>query len=318
MKKASSGSAAPSYAIGSRETIDAAWRRIVSEQYQNIMVELSGFADDPDSSAHNGRRRIKETRALLRLFRPHLGDRYDDANVLLRDTARRLASVRDADAMRQTLSRNRQRIVEKNGRLVHESARRALRRNERAHGAGAEVSAEEIAAMIGKLQLSLASLLTTPPLNDSFDALEDGIRRTYRDGRRAMTDALQIATAERFHEWRKHVKTLWYQTQLLRNVAPELTKPHRDLLNQLGKALGEHHDVHVLESFIATRRSRRREGVREVLSQRLTEIEQRSVALGQQLYAEKSSAFTLRMQRLWQTFRPESPATESAPQETVP
>jgi CHAD domain-containing protein len=173
--------------------------------------------------------------------------------------------------------------------------------------------------IISNLRLSLASLLTSPPMRDSFGSLEGGLRRTYREGRRAMNEALQHGTAGRFHEWRKHVKTLWYQTQLLRNVAPELLKPHRDLLNQLGKALGEHHDVHVLEAFISTRRSRRKEGVREVLSQRLAEIEQRAIALGQQLYAEKSNAFTTRMQRLWQTFRPESsqPATEAPEQETI-
>lgn len=291
----------PEFAIGTDESIDAAFRRIAGEQFARIVGELTLFSAAPDESAHNARRRIKETRALLRLFRDELGDRYAPANRLLRDVARELAGVRDADAMRKTLAAQRGRIVGAEGRLVAESARRALRRAITKREPSL-LTPPEIAARIDELQLALAELLTAT-IPSSFDAIEPGLRRSYRAGRTALREASASRSAEVFHEWRKSVKTLWYQMLLLREFAPELTAPYRDLLNKLAKILGEHHDIHVLTTTIAARPTARISAATRVLEQRTRELEADAVALARQIYAERAGAFASRMRALWDAQR---------------
>lgn len=313
--KSGSGQTANSYAIEPDETLDRAMRRIIGEQFARLIGELARFSDTPAESAHNARRRIKETRALLRLFRPFLID-YTAANGLQRDVARKLAGVRDADAMRQTLLRNRGSIIESQGRLTYASVRRQLARARTRRGGEPVPDESVVAAAINDLQLSLATLLQAAQVPEAFASIAPSLGKTYRAGREWMTAAASERTEFAFHEWRKHVKTLWYHMQLLRNVAPDLTKPYRDLLNQLAKALGEHHDIHVLSTFVGASRSRKRAAVQEVLSSRLAELEERALLLGAQIYAEKSGAFVDRIESLWAAFRPAS--LVSATEETSP
>ena len=51
--------------------------------------------------------------------------------------------------------------------------------------------------------------------SSGWAAIEPGIKRSYRDGRRRYRQACQTGHAEDFHQWRKGVKDLLYQTGLL-------------------------------------------------------------------------------------------------------
>src|SRR5829696_5999977 len=60
-------------------------------------------ADDPVGAVHQARKNVKKSRALLRLVRSELGDKiYRRENRSLRDAARTVAHVRDADVMVET------------------------------------------------------------------------------------------------------------------------------------------------------------------------------------------------------------------------
>ncbi|NIS31707.1 MAG: CHAD domain-containing protein, partial [Actinobacteria bacterium] len=57
-----------------------------------------------DGGIHDARKKLKRLRALLRLVRDDIGDSaYHNENVVLRDTARTLAGMRDAGVLRTTL-----------------------------------------------------------------------------------------------------------------------------------------------------------------------------------------------------------------------
>src|SRR3954469_8087665 len=72
-------------------------------------------ADDPVGAVHQARKNVKKSRALLRLVRAELGDKtYRRENRRLRDAARTVAHVRDADVMVETAEALRERY---SGRL---------------------------------------------------------------------------------------------------------------------------------------------------------------------------------------------------------
>ena len=61
-------------------------------------------------------------------------------------------------------------------------------------------------------------------------------------------------SAEHLHEWRKRVKDLWYQQQLLEALWPEVMKAQAKEAKKLSKQLGEDHDLAVLTDVLRSDR----------------------------------------------------------------
>lgn len=77
-----------------------------------------------------------------------------------------------------------------------------------------------------------------------------GLRVSYQRGRRAMERAYHKPEATAFHEWRKHVKDLGYQMQILRDLWPSVSKRVQGELDTLGDLLGKEHDLTVMRDAI--------------------------------------------------------------------
>ena len=80
---------------------------------------------------------------------------------------------------------------------------------------------------------------------------ERGLRRTYRSGRRAFREARAAPNVAAIHEWRKRVKDLWYEVQI---IAPHSVRVV--VLHDLSRLLGDHHDVFALNALVAENRRR--------------------------------------------------------------
>jgi CHAD domain-containing protein len=141
-----------------------------------------------------------------------------------------------------------------------------------------------------------ARIALWPQLDDSFDTLAAGLRRTYRDGRRAFRTA---RTPGELHEWRKHAKTHWYHVQLLRRVWPAMFEPYADVMQSLSRALGDHHDLHVLEETIPDAPPE----LSQAIETRQQKLEHEARATGARIYAERPEAWLARMRNLWNAWR---------------
>src|SRR5262249_46937221 len=78
------------------ESVASEIRHIARDQLDAAIQELDDRHLDGDETVHQVRRRCKKLRALLRLIRPHLADRYDVENAHFREAAGLLAPFRDA------------------------------------------------------------------------------------------------------------------------------------------------------------------------------------------------------------------------------
>lgn len=269
------------YAFQKDEPVSAAVRRIMDEQIVRAREHLLQMG------IHDARKRFKETRALLRLVRDPLGAQFDLENAWFRDAGRDLAAARDAEAVLEALAKlELPRGVRARAKRKLETRRDAIPR---------AVLEGRVENVIDQLVVAQARVGLWPELSDSFDAIAGGLVRTYRGGRRAMRDA---STPEQFHEWRKRVKELWYHVQLLRHVWPEILKPYADILQDLSRTLGDHHDLHVLHTLIGNQPV-----LTKAIQARQAELEAKARDLGRRVYADKPKAFLARMRNVWSAWR---------------
>ena len=290
------------FALDPGTPIPEAVRRAAEEELRLIVMALAGQAGlGPDEAAHESRKRTKKVRALLRLVRAELGDEvYRRENRALRDAARQLSALRDAWVLVETLDR----LVTPPADDVSPEAVAALR---------AVLAAEHRSLQGdpgGGVQSRAATefeqvLLRVPqwPLRaKGWRALEDGLKSVARRGRAAMLKARTQGRAEDFHEWRKQVKYLRHQFALLRDVWPGVLDAMESTADEVGEVLGSDHDLAVLGARIGAEAAvdggTKAELLRRV-QERRAEAQQRAIALGRLLYAEKPSSLTRRLGKLW-------------------
>jgi CHAD domain-containing protein len=241
--------------------------------------QLEGAADglangaDPVEAVHDARKRIKKTRAALRLARPGLPKRVFRAeNTALRDTARGLSGTRDADVMVETAEKLRERYSGHVPAATFDTLRdRLAARAESLRGeAGASESADALRALVAGIDAWAVD-------GDERKVLVPALRRTYARGHAAFSVAHRHPTAEHLHEWRKRVKDLWYQEKLVSEAWPEVLKAHAD---EAKPELADDPDV-----------------VRELIGRRRNELLDAVRALGRRVYAEHPKAYARRHRR---------------------
>ena len=254
-------------------------------------------AEDPVGAVHQARKNVKKSRAVLRLVRPGLKTKvYRRENRTLRDAARTVAHVRDADVMVETVDALQERFAGRLPKPVFDRVRKALSRDADESrdqagddlGADLAVALDEVAARVGDW-----------PLDDAgWDVAVDGIDRAYRRGRKAFAVADADPTTETLHEWRKRVKDLWYHQRLLKPAWPAVLGAQADEAHELSDLLGDEHDLAVLADRLRDDPpTADADEILDLIEQRRDELRAHIGTLGRRVYAEKPKAFSRRIRR---------------------
>lgn len=289
------------YALDRNEPIPAAIPRIVTERIDVALEQLLDESETASERIHNVRKRFKESRAALRLIRFSLGNHFQAENAWFRDAGRRLATLRDADAMLEAAAK----LAEyadgyHERRILRRLRRRLLRQRSRAAKTDLRTRIEETSH---ELSLARVRVGLWPPIPDDFSAVGPGFRRTFRDGRRAAEAAMRSPSPESFHEWRKRVKDHWYHVQILRDLQPAVTKPYRDEIELLSDALGDRHDLDVLRQTIVDHGDFGNDfelGVlHAMIDRRVSELTGKAAVIGARIYAETPRVVHDRFRKYW-------------------
>lgn len=296
------------YKLAPEETVTEGLARCARDQLDRATKALTEEIDaDPVVAVHTARKAIKKERALLRLARGSLDNRQRSTeNANLRDTARRLAGARDAEVMVQTLDRLSERFAGQLPEATFAAARAPLETERPAEPAAAGDSGvldavEELRAIrtrVDSWQLS----------QDDFDAFAPGLRRSYRDGRRAMRRVRREPSLENLHEWRKRVKDVWYELRLLAPVCGPLIHGAAEEAKHLSKLLGDDHDLGILQEAvtrIAPEVAADLEPLVELAEHRRKQLQTQALLVGERLYAEKPKPFLRRIRGCWSAGRAE-------------
>jgi CHAD domain-containing protein len=272
------------YAFDRNEPLTTGVPRIMDEQIVRARTSLTDASVPIETRVHDARKRFKETRALLRLLREPLGPVFAQENAWFRDAGRELAASRDAEAVLEALEKLEL------PRGVATRIRKQLRAQQTAQPPLEPI----LANVLDQLVVAQARIALWPALDDSFDTIAAGLERTYRLARRGFRDA---KTAEELHEWRKRVKEHWYHAQLLRELWPAMMKPYASVMQELSRALGDHHDLHVLGEQVTA------PSVHAAIETRQQQLEREARTIGSRVYAESPQLWLKRMRGLWKAWK---------------
>jgi len=279
-------------------------QRIFNTQLDDVVAVLSGRRVH-DAEVHEARKTLKKARATLRLLRDELGRTvYARENGALRDAARPLSRVRDARVLPQTLEE----LVARYGRAGHALPLARLAKS--LHGTLARerkrVTRRQIAALVARVRAVHRRSSRWQVGRRGWTVLGGGLARTYRRGRETYAAAQSRSTPE-LHEWRKQVKYLRYQFQLLEPLSPAIVGKLANRAHMLTDYLGEDHDLAVLAQTIDDAGSRvlaveGRESLLAMIEHRRTRLQNKAFVVGRQMYADHPGHLRRRFGDYWRVW----------------
>jgi CHAD domain-containing protein len=302
------------------EPLGSGLRRLGVEQAEQALRGLAGEADDIDHAVHEARKAMKRLRSILRLVRSEIGERaYKYENRSLRDAARLLAGVRDGAVAVETVTDLAGRFegslpVDVFDDLAERLDRRALQMRHRVLFESDAV--DQVASTLERTRVRFAAwpvetgerAVYGRPIEDRFGSIRSGLGATYGRGRTEMKRAYTRPTATNFHLWRKRVKYLRHQMEILNPLWPEVVGGTAIVLDELGHLLGEEHDLAALLGLLAVDQQLCPDPVERSLfaalaQHRRSELQAVARVLGMRVYTEKPERFVSRMGAYWESTR---------------
>ncbi len=303
--------ARPGRSIVPDEPLPWAVHRISIGLLSRAIADLRPHEDSSfDEGVHSARKRMKRLRAMLRLVRDDVGYRtYREENVVLRDTARTMSSVRDGWVLVETLRRLRGTYADllDEETFMTPDAWLLARREEQRRMVTRPILSHAICSL-GTARSRFANFPIEEAITDDYGAIAGGIERVYRRGYRGLERAGATRAVEDLHEWRKRVKYLRYQMEALTPMYPALIGPAAKGLDKLGKLLGYDHDLAVLAKTVlehpaSCRDDRELWMLVALIHERRTTLQTQALRLGSALYVEEPSSFVDRIGAYWEAGR---------------
>jgi len=298
-----------SFELRADEGLPSGIHRIAKSEIEKIREYVNGSSEGSrDEMVHEARKGLKRLRAMLRLVRPTIGRKvYRKANIAFRDAARPLSEVRDAKILVETLDK----IVKTNGKSQRGQAFTAVRQElvRHQHGVREKVlDHDDTFTMVDSVMKdALEHLDGWVDVHDGWSSVGDGVQRVYRRGRRAFTIASEEPTVEHLHEWRKQVKYLRHQLELLQPMKANVLEPLAGRAEELGDVLGDDHDLAMLRREVAG--DPERFGGPEVvdsilgrIDRRRERLERRALSLGRRIFRSVPKDFVERLHAYWKAW----------------
>jgi CYTH domain-containing protein/CHAD domain-containing protein len=283
-------------------------RRIAHGRVERALERLRGVEEDDLAEAiHGARKDLKKLRSVLRLLREELGKkRFRAENKRYRDAGRLLSASRDAEVKLETLRELEQCAGDRfpaGASLAWYEALEADR--DRIAGAAKGETAEKVEAAAAAIAGAGEEISGWPIGSDSWQRIEPGLRRIYRDGRKALGRVRTDGSAQSVHEFRKRAKDLWYQLRLLRGAWSGLLEAAAEEAHELADLLGDHHDLAVLSEDLEARAGlvSLPSDFEKLIEARQAELLGAALGLGERLYAEKPKQFLRRLHGYWRAWR---------------
>lgn len=305
------------YRFGFEEHPPAALRRCAREQLEDAIDQLERRrGEDPVAAVHEARKSLKKTRAVLRLIQRDISKRsYRRENRALRDAARSVSEVRDADVMVETVDGLKGRFA---GQVPAKSFTGLRRRLATQARAARDVEEGVIAQLVDDLRGALTRVDDWPLEDIGWATARRGAVRSYRRARKAGTVAVERPTAENLHEWRKRVKDHWYHQRLLEEAWPPVLAAQAEEAHALSETLGDEHDLAVLAQQLTdsdgplSNLSVDEDELLELVARRRAELVEAATQLGRRIFAEPPKAYGRRLKRYVRAAAAEEPLSAVA------
>lgn len=261
-----------------------------------------------DANIHDARKQLKRARAALRLLRDAIGQvAYRRENIALREAVRPLGVARDSKVSMVALDDLVERHVLATRSLQLEKFRRVLRKEQATARQAISVTLinrqrrilREVGSRVDRWRMN----------GDEWQVIGGGLERIYRGGKQAMRAAARSRASADLHDWRKQVKYLWHQLQILEPLWPDLLRELAAQTHKLADHLGDDHDLAVLRQKISSNagafQRQDRDALIAVLDRRRKQLQDKAFKLGARMFVEKPGRFASRLGGYWRLWRAE-------------
>jgi CHAD domain-containing protein len=262
---------------------------------------------DRTEDIHHVRVQCKRLRALLRLLKPVTDvEAVKRENLRLRDAARMLSGFRDAFVAGETLKR-----------VFEDTAPRQMRDAARLLGVKRRPPKNKqdldlaLAQAAKSLRRTAEGFRTLPFSTRGWAAIAPGLENSYRRARKEYHRCLDRGAGhlgDCFHAWRKRVKDLGYQLEILENIQPGDTHRLRKEVRRLGALLGDDHDYLVFAEQVRARERHYLDlanfrPVRKRLRRRLKTLRGKEFAIARHFFADKPRLWIARLAENWRLWK---------------
>src|SRR3984957_3189217 len=253
-------------------------------------ARFPGPGEEAPKRVHDVRKKLKEARAIARLFLHCVGEPARVTITALAATRRQIGRARDLDVMALRVQRLEPppEISEPVMAAIareREAAQRARR------GLSASAPRARLNAIVRRLEGWDLSALGT-------EEIVDAVARTYRQAQRGGVVAFESEKPAAPHASRSRIVDLRYELSLLSCAWPEALNAQAEALNDLREALGDFNDLHVLEKFAAEHSGlppQALEGLGARMELKQKKLKRRADVEFERLFAETPSAFAIRI-----------------------
>lgn len=298
-----------SYHLKHSESIAEGIERIVREQLDLALWQLTQNVDSLGTAVHEARKAVKRVRSSLRLVRTALGKTYQKENEALQRLSRRLSPVRDSEGLVETFDLIKEEYAEEFSKGNFSSIR------ERLVGANRQFSLQfqrdgEAAKLATKFRRIRSRVKDWPWKNAGLDAVLHGFSTTIRRGRDAYETAYARKRPDNFHDWRKRAKDLRYHLQLVRNAWKPVISAYVGAAADLEGKLGDDHNLVVLRASVQ-KRSDQYGSVQDVrrflnlIARHQQKLRDEAKLVGAHFYAQKPDEWRDSLKSSWKTWRKE-------------
>lgn len=296
-----------SYRLQHNTTVEKNLKRIVQEQIDRAIREMTTQQLERHEVIHQVRKRCKKIRGILRLFRSGLGSTYPFENVFFRDAARLLSELRDAQATIETYDQLMETFAQQVERQTFAPIRRALtlRRERLATEIGLE---ERLAEFLSRLHDARSRVGRWSLSSEGLEPIAAGLAKTYRRACKAMRLADESLADRSLHTWRKRVKYHWYHARLLSPIWPPVMAAYIDEVKRLSDFLGDDHNLAVLHRLLLATADefsnvQTVQTLVGLIEQHRGQLQVEAMVLGKRILAEKPTRLTHRWHRYWQIWQ---------------
>jgi hypothetical protein len=286
------------------EEMPIAVRRMVREQIDRAIADLTDQVLDPHQRVHQVRKRLKKIMAIIDLAREDLGEQAAAELDWYREVADSLTPLRRAQAHLEILDEISDDLLARVGPRTVATVRDTLaERRDRVADPEQETTVpipERLADLADALDEARLRIDTWPFATGERHVLLDGLARSYESARRACRAALNDPGPQQFKRWRRRAKRHWYHRRILRDLCPELLLSGRQPLKELVALLGDYVDAHRLRRLMQDEPDdlgtpTEINDMVGVIDLYLTEYRVRVERLGRRVFAEAPEAYAERV-----------------------
>ena len=220
--------------------------------YLTVIELNSDFkGENVEDSVHNIRKAIKKIRAVLRLVRDEIGfGSYLRENNFYRDIGKQLSEFRDSDVYLSVVLDLEQRfIMELNYSCLTDLISQI--RHDKAACLNQLIKPEGFSAeLTQKMAIARTNLEKVKITYDSYHFVMNGLKRSYKKGRKALQICVNDSGPDKAHQLRKALKNIWYQMRIIRPVYPTFCKAYARSLRSITRILGKINDYAEFKAYL--------------------------------------------------------------------